>query len=104
LRGQGHDFVEARTLGADSGDLALLEFAAGDDRVLVTLDSDFGKLVYVEGIAHAGLVRLPDVRSDDRVRLMCAVLENHSKELQRRAVVTVRGERIRISLGGVGPE
>lgn len=104
LHGQGHDVVEARTLGPDPGDLALLELAARDERILVTLDSDFAKLVYLEGVAHAGLLRLPDVRSDERVRFMKVVLEHHAKELQAHAVVTVRGERIRISLSTSGHE
>lgn len=104
LRAEGHDVAEARTLGPDPGDWALLELAAREERVLITLDRDFGKLVYVEGLAHAGLVRLPNVRSDERIRLMNVVLEHHASRLEARAIVTVRGERIRISLPGGQPE
>lgn len=97
LCGQGHDVVEARTLGPDPGDLALLEMAEHDRRILVTLDNDFGTLVYKAGISHAGLVRLPDVPAEERIRLMSIVLSRHGSELEARAVVTVRGTRIRIS-------
>ena len=45
LRDEGHDVVEARELGADPGDRALLERAAADGRILVTIDTDFGELV-----------------------------------------------------------
>ena len=48
LRNQGHDVVEARELGADPGDRALLERAAADGRILVTIDTDFGELIYVQ--------------------------------------------------------
>ena len=47
LQGEGHDVLEARTLGADPGDRALLELAASESRVLITIDTDFGELVYL---------------------------------------------------------
>ena len=47
LQGEGHDVLEARTLGADPGDRALLELAASENRVLITIDTDFGELVYL---------------------------------------------------------
>jgi predicted nuclease of predicted toxin-antitoxin system len=46
LKAEGHDVVEVAALGVDPGDEALLALAAGDGRVLVTIDTDFGKLVY----------------------------------------------------------
>jgi predicted nuclease of predicted toxin-antitoxin system len=89
--------VEVAAIGPDPGDMALLQLAAQENRILVTLDSDFARLVYLEGMAHAGLVRLPDVPAEVRISLMADVLRNHAKELAGRAVVTVRGGRIRIS-------
>ena len=69
LQGEGHDVLEARTLGADPGDRALLELAASENRVLITIDTDFGELVYLHDLPHAGLVRLPDVPAE---RAHCA--------------------------------
>ena len=98
LQGEGHDIVEARTLGADPGDRALLELAASENRVLITIDTDFGELVYLHDLPHAGLVRLPDVPAERRIALMAAVIDHHGQALGERAIVTIRGERIRISL------
>lgn len=97
LRDQGYDVIEARELGADPGDQALLEFAAADDRILVTIDTDFGELVYLQEVPHAGLVRLPDVPTEQRIALIAEVLDQHRQKLERQAVVTVRGGRIRVS-------
>lgn len=97
LRDQGHDVVESRALGPDPGDQALLERAATEGRILVTIDTDFGELVYVRDVPHAGLVRLPDVSAAQRIALMAEVLEQHRQALERQAVVTVRGGRVRIS-------
>jgi len=71
--------------------------AARQDRVFITLDQDFATFVWLHGISHAGLLRLPDVPAAERIRLLRMVLERHATELQQKAVVTLRGERIRIS-------
>jgi predicted nuclease of predicted toxin-antitoxin system len=97
LRDEKHDVVESRERGPDPGDRTLLEWAASEQRILVTMDKDFGALVFVGGVTHAGLVRLPDVPSIQRIEIMGRLLQDHSSALADRAVVTVRGERIRIS-------
>jgi predicted nuclease of predicted toxin-antitoxin system len=43
LRKQGHDVVESRELDPDPGDRALLDRAAKETRILVTIDTDFGE-------------------------------------------------------------
>jgi predicted nuclease of predicted toxin-antitoxin system len=97
LRGQGHDVIESREWGPDPGDRALLERAAADERILVTIDTDFGELVYVEAIPHAGLVRLPDVPAEKRIALMAQLLDRHQQALETKAIITIRNGRIRIS-------
>ena len=97
LRNSGHDVVEAQTLGPDPGDRALLERAGAEERVLVTLDKDFGELINLRRVSHAGLILLPDVRVSQRIETVRAVIEDHCKALEERAVVTVRSGRIRIS-------
>jgi predicted nuclease of predicted toxin-antitoxin system len=97
LRKQGHDVVESRELGPDPGDRALLDWAAKETRILVTIDTDFGELIYLEKLSHAGLVRLPDVPSHERQLFIQDLLTRYETELQEAAVITVRGGRIRIS-------
>ena len=97
LRDGGHDVVEARTLGPDPGDRALLELAESTDRILITIDTDFGELIYLHDLPHAGLVRLPDVPAEQRIALAAEVIERHGQALEERGVVTIRGGRIRIS-------
>jgi predicted nuclease of predicted toxin-antitoxin system len=97
LRNAGHDVVEVRELGEDPGDRELLRLSAAGGRVLITLDKDFGRLVYAERGRHAGLLRLPDVPAADRVALVTRVLEVHRDDLEKGAVITVRGNRIRVS-------
>lgn len=97
LRAQGHDVLESRQLGRDPGDQALLERATSEARILVTIDTDFGELVYLRRFQHAGLVRLPDVPVLQRIALIAEVLQRHRHALEARAVITIRGGRIRIA-------
>jgi predicted nuclease of predicted toxin-antitoxin system len=75
LRKQGHDVIESRELGPDP------------------------QLVYTENVAHAGLIRLPDVPSRLRTPILADVLMRFEAELKEAAIITVRGGRIRISRG-----
>lgn len=97
LRAQGHDVVESRERGPDPGDRILLEWAKNESRIVVTIDTDFGQLIFLEKMPHCGLVRLPDLAANQRVRIMADLLSRFSRELQEQAVITVSGGRIRIS-------
>jgi predicted nuclease of predicted toxin-antitoxin system len=97
LRQEGHAVVESRERGRDPGDRTLLDWAAAEGRVLVTIDTDFGKLVFADRMPHCGVVRLPDVPAARRLELMRRVLGAHAADLEAGAIVTVRGGRIRVS-------
>lgn len=97
LSSLGHDVIEARLLGKDPGDSVLLEWAAEENRILVTIDTDFGQLVYVNRARHCGIVRLPDVPAQKRIQLMEMVIARYSSQLETGQIITVRGEKIRVS-------
>lgn len=97
LRDNGHDVLEAQALGPDPGDRFLLELAASEDRILITMDKDFGELIYLHRARHAGVIRLPDVRADERIQLVDQALQRCGEALEERAIVTIRGNRIRTS-------
>ena len=81
LRAEGHDVVEARAEhGPDPGDAALLRRAADEGRILVTIDTAFGALIYLRGAPHRGLIRLPDVPAAQRIAIMRQILGSHSPE------------------------
>ena len=97
LRQSGHDVVEAREREPDPGDRALLEWAVSEDRIVVTIDTDFGELIFAHSVAHRGLVRLPDVPAARRIALMERVLTSYPEALEAKSIITIRGQRIRIS-------
>lgn len=97
LRGQGHDVREATEMAPDPGDQALLLWAVRERRILVTIDSDFGLLIFHHNQPHTGIVRLPDVPAGKRIVLMAQLIERYPEELAAGAILTVGSERIRIS-------
>jgi predicted nuclease of predicted toxin-antitoxin system len=97
LRGTGHDVIESRDLGPDPGDEQLLQIAHSQARVLITIDTDFGRLIFREHQEQSGLVRLPDVPAAMRIQIMQQILHHHSGTLEAGRIITVRGGRIRIS-------
>lgn len=86
LREQGHDVLHLAGGQADPGDAELLARAVAEGRVLVTLDKDFGALVFAQGASHCGLVRLPDVPAAQRIALFAQILAAHETELSGRAI------------------
>ena len=97
LRQAGHGVVEVRERYPGPGDQAVLAWAVSEERILVTIDTDFGELIFAHSLAHYGLVRLPDVPADQRIALMGQVLDAYSHDLAARSIITIRGQRIRIS-------
>ena len=72
--------------------------AAAEGRVVITIDKDFGKHVFAEGLPHAGIIRLPNVRRTQRLEIVRTVLERHSEALQKGAIVTVTISKIRYAI------
>src|SRR5919199_77522 len=70
LREQGHDVARTRDRGPDPGDETILWWAVDEGRILVTMDKDFGTLVYRDQLRHAGLIRLPHCTVEQRKALL----------------------------------
>ena len=97
LRDQGHDVREAAEIDPDPGDQALLLWAVRERPILITIDSDFGLLVFHRNQPHSGIVRLPDVSAHSRISLMAQLIERYPDELTEGSIFTVSAERVRIS-------
>ena len=103
LRTNGHDVLEAQSLGSDPGDRALLEYAAAERRIFITVDKDYGELIFVHRAAHHGLIRLPDVEMSLRIALVERLITEYRQELEAGAIMTIQGERIRTSYSPNSP-
>ena len=96
LIANGHDVVWSGDWGEDPGDRRMLEIAFAEKRTLVTLDKDFGNLIFVHRQAHPGVLRLFGYRSDQEARVCNTVIERYSADLLGGALITVEPGRVRI--------
>jgi predicted nuclease of predicted toxin-antitoxin system len=77
-----------------------MDAAFDEERVLITLDKDFGELAVVYGRPHRGIIRLVGLPSRQHGTYCVALLERYAEELARGAIITATAERVRIRSGG----
>ena len=94
LEAAGHDVV---WIGheSDPGDEVILERAFREERVLVTLDKDFGTLAVLHGKPHCGIIRMAGVGSAQQGLVCLQALADHAEDLQAGAIITVSEHRLR---------
>lgn len=97
----GHDVLSAADGYADAPDEVLLALAQEQDRVLVTEDKDFGKLIFAENLPHRSVVRLVGLNSMEQADAMRNLIDQHSDAMHAGAiiVVTKKLSRIRFTSG-----
>jgi predicted nuclease of predicted toxin-antitoxin system len=82
LRGNGFDVLSVRDIDSRAKDSQILHWALDQQRMIITMDKDFGELVYNTGMHHAGvlILRLEDADSDAKVEATKKILtEYHDK-------------------------
>jgi hypothetical protein len=66
------------------------------NRILVTLDKDFGELAIVHDAPHSGILRIVNFPAQEQGIVCVNVLNKYGKVLQGSAIVTVEQGRVRI--------
>ena len=92
----GHDVIWSGSWDKDPGDVAILAAAHSAQRILVTLDKDFGELAIVKGLPHSGIVRLTGFRAEQMAKAVHHIATTYHPELCAGAIITVDPDRIRI--------
>ena len=96
LEAAGHDVIWSGDWEQDPGDSEILARAHKEQRVLITLDKDFGELAIVRRIPHSGIVRLVNLSTKQQASVCLGVLNQYAGELQAGAIITVERDRVRI--------
>jgi predicted nuclease of predicted toxin-antitoxin system len=99
VRQAGHDVTWSGDWPSDPGDDEILKRAVAEGRVLVTIDKDFGELVVVQGLVHAGLIRLVGFRAGDQGATIIRLLATYESELAASAMLTAEPWRVRVRPG-----
>ncbi len=96
LEAAGHEVIWAGDWSEDPGDAAILARAYQEERVLVTLDKDFGELGVLRDAPHRGIVRLVNFPAAQQGRVCAQILGSHAEDLRQGALITTEPGRIRI--------
>lgn len=83
LQKQGYDTKNVRDINPRMPDKEILKIAVSEKRMVITMDKDFGELVYNSKLPHGGvlLLRLEEARADEKVEIIEKILEKHSDKL-----------------------
>jgi predicted nuclease of predicted toxin-antitoxin system len=83
LRQCGYDVTFAGDLDWSMPDLELLSLAHREERIIVTMDTDFGELVYHSGQPHAGvlLLRMPGATRSEKVQIVQEIIERYAEQI-----------------------
>lgn len=98
LRDYGCDVLSVRDMDPRAKDSQILQWAVELQRMIITMDKDFGELVYNSGLVHAGvlILRLEDADGDTKVEAIRQIIENYSDKMASRFCVYQEGKlRIR---------
>jgi predicted nuclease of predicted toxin-antitoxin system len=96
LAKQGHDVVWVGDWPTVPGDDEILAVAVKENRVVVTLDKDFGELAVVFGHAHSGIIRIVNFQISKHASVCLSAIERHGEELAEGAIVTAEPGRLRL--------
>lgn len=98
LQVAGHDVVWTGDWLKDPGDKQILDFAYREQRIVITLDKDFGTLAIRDGQPHAGIIRLVNLSLRDQPTACEQILNTHGETLLAGAIITADQRRLRIRL------
>ncbi len=86
---QEHEVISVSPDNRGLDDLSILQWAAADNRIVVTCDKDFGELVFRQGEPHRGVVllRMEDQSPAVKTAMLQYLLEQAAPLLEGNFVV-----------------
>jgi predicted nuclease of predicted toxin-antitoxin system len=97
LQESGHDVIFVGDLDWRMRDLDILSLAAKEQRIILTMDPDFGELIYLSQQPHAGVLflRMPGADRRQKVSVVQEITERYGDQLPGHFCVYRQG-RLRI--------
>jgi predicted nuclease of predicted toxin-antitoxin system len=96
LLNDGHDVHFVRDRDPRLEDEDILAWGHLEKRIIVTIDKDFGKLIFVQFKPRDGIIRLPNVDRAKRIKLAKQIIATHAGDLEKGAIITATRAKIRI--------
>lgn len=77
-------------------DREVLDLAHQEGRIVITLDKDFGELVFIQRRLHTGIIRFLDMPIAEQVMAMQELLSSYRLALESGAMIVVTRGRLRV--------
>ena len=81
---KSYDAKAVRSLDQRMPDQEIIRLAALENRIVITMDKDFGELVYHSGMDHCGilLLRLEDATGSEKQQVIEEILTKHADNIK----------------------
>ncbi len=96
LLDSGHDVACVRDVDRKMSDSEILNWAVREERIIITTDSDFEQMIWLQARQHCGVLRLENLPRSERISLLQDVLSSYGQDLESGAVVIATKQKIRI--------
>ena len=84
LNEKGYDTKAVRDIDPGMEDEEIIRIAVTENRMIITMDKDFGELVYHSSIEHSGvlLLRLEDATGTKKLQVVKHILNNYANRIR----------------------
>ena len=84
LQGEGYDTKAVRDIDPRMEDEEIIRTAVSENRMVITMDKDFGVLVYHSSMEHSGvlLLRLEDATGTEKLQIVKHIMKNYSDRIK----------------------
>ena len=84
LREDGYDTKAVRAIDPRMEDEEIIRTAVTENRMVITMDKDFGELVYHSSMEHSGvlLLRLEDATGTEKLQVIKHIMKNYSYRIK----------------------
>ena len=84
LKDNRFDVVSVRDINPKAKDADILTIAAKQERIVITMDKDFGELIFNSGMTHAGvlILRMEDATGDQKADAIQSILSKFSGKIE----------------------
>ncbi|MDM8542593.1 DUF5615 family PIN-like protein [Desulfococcaceae bacterium HSG9] len=84
MKHKGYDTKTVRNLDPQMDDEEIIRIAFAENRMIVTMDKDFGELVYHFSMKHSGilLLRLEDATGSEKLKVIKNIMTNYADKIK----------------------
>jgi len=84
LRREGYNTKAVRDIDLRMEDEEIIRIAVTENRMVITMDKDFGGLVYHSSMEHSGvlLLRLEDATGSEKLQVVKHIMKNYSDRIK----------------------